>query len=129
MAEIHGQQNEGEQGGTEGKRLDREGLAIIDGYLYALHQFQTIQPTISTQEVIFLLHVSKKEGQTLAELSRASGRPTATINRYHHLLSRRYGRKSHGLIHGFRSLRDSRRLQVVLTPDGPQFFQKCLVQA
>lgn len=71
-----------------------------------------------------LLHVAKEEGRTLAQISRASGIPTATINRYHHLLSRRYGRKSHGLIHGYRSMQDSRRLQVVLTPDGHQFFQR-----
>lgn len=124
MAEIHGQQNEDEQRGIERKRLDREDLAMIDGYLHALRQYQTIRPTISTQEVIFLLHVAKEEGRTLAELSRASGIPTTTLTRYHHLLSRRYGRKSHGLIHGFRSMQDSRRLQVVLTPDGHRFFQR-----
>lgn len=114
----------GRQKGEAVNRLDADALAVVNGYLHALRQYQTIRPTISTQEVIFLLHVAKEEGRTLAELSRAMGIPTATTNRYHHLLSRRYGRKSHGLIHGYRSLQDSRRLQIVLTLDGHQFFQR-----
>lgn len=124
MTERSAQENEGVMDGQIGRPLDAEALAVIDGYLHALHQYQSIRRTISAQEVIFLLHFAKEEGQTLAELSRASDIPTTTLTRYHHLLSRKYGRKSHGLIHGFRSVQDSRRLQVVLTPDGRQFFQR-----
>jgi DNA-binding MarR family transcriptional regulator len=124
MNQVSGQQNGDEQPAPNVKRLDPESLAVIDGYLHALHQYQSIRRTISAQEVVFLLHVAKEEGQTLVQLSRASEIPVTTMTRYHHLLSRRYGRKSHGLIHGFRSMQDSRRLQVVLTPDGHQFFQR-----
>lgn len=124
MMELDRQEDRNEQNGQRVKRLDPNFLAVIDGYLHALHQYQSIRKTISAREVIFLLHVAKEEGRTLAEISRASGIPTATINCYHHSLSMRYRRKSHGLIHGFRSTQDSRRLQVVLTPDGHQFFQR-----
>ncbi|OON64522.1 hypothetical protein B0920_14710 [Massilia sp. KIM] len=97
---------------------------MVEGYLHALRKYQEIRPTISTQEVIFLLHVAKQEGRTLADLSRATDIPLATASRYLQRLSRRNGRRSPGLIHGYRSLEDSRRLQIVLTPNGQQFFQR-----
>jgi DNA-binding MarR family transcriptional regulator len=96
--------------------------AMLDKYIGIVEQYQKIRPTISTQEVFFFLHVAKDEGRTLAELSRATGIPLATTSRYLQLLSKRLGPKSPGLIHGFRSLEDSRRLQVVLAPEGRKFF-------